>query len=167
MTQASPEWRPIPGYEGYYEVSSQGQIRGVDRFVPQGNHKMFITGKVLTPAQHPTGHLWVNLRKHGRSKKMYVHRAVAFAFIGECPEEQEVRHLDGDATNNFVENIKYGTRSENLYDKVAHGTHFQARKTHCLRGHPYDEENTYYKIYKGKRSTQRNCRACRRERDKK
>jgi hypothetical protein len=70
-----------------------------------------------------------------------------------------VRHLDGDMLNNWAANLRYGTRSENVFDAVAHGTQREARKTHCPRGHPYDAANTAFKTTGG-----RVCRQCKRDR---
>lgn len=57
-----------------------------------------------------------------------------------------------------LSNLKYGTKSENNFDQVAHGTHTEANRTHCPKGHPYSGENLYV-CPKGRR----NCRACKRE----
>lgn len=35
----------------------------------------------------------------------------------------ECRHLDGDPGNNWDWNLKWGTKSENAFDCVKHGTH--------------------------------------------
>ena len=57
-----------------------------------------------------------------------------------------------------------GTHADNVADKVRRGrvprgeTHYNADKTHCPHGHPYDEENTYHS------SRGRACRTCSRER---
>ena len=70
----------------------------------------------------------------------------------------EVCHDDSNASNNVVDNLRWDTRSANVLDQVRHGTHVQARKTHCPRNHPYDEQNTY-RNNQGRRE----CRACHRE----
>jgi hypothetical protein len=44
------------------------------------------------------------------------------AFIGPRPENCEVRHLDGDPSNNRLDNLAWGTKAENQADKVRHGT---------------------------------------------
>lgn len=88
---------------------------------------------------------------------MKVHRAVALAFLGEPPPGQEVRHKDGDPGNAELSNLEYGTRSENMRDAVRHGTHHETAKTHCKRGHQFDEANTIVT------HRQRICRTCRDE----
>lgn len=157
-TRTQEQWKPVPGYEGYYEVSDHGHVRSLPRVVNQGTRTMKLPGGPMKPTAHPTGHLWINLRRDGASHKGYIHRMVAGAFLGECPEGQEVRHLDGNAANNHVSNLRYGTRSENMHDKVAHGTHFQAAKTHCPAGHRLIWPNLTPARWLER--GHRNCRAC-------
>jgi hypothetical protein len=59
------------------------------------------------------------------------------------------------------EHLQPGTISDNQRDSVEHGTHWEAKKTHCAQGHPFDDENTHIDS-RGKR----HCRACDNERQK-
>lgn len=52
----------------------------------------------------------------------WAHRMVAEAWLGPCPKGQLVRHLDGNAGNNRVVNLAYGTHAENMQDAIRHGT---------------------------------------------
>jgi len=69
------------------------------------------------------GYLGVHLSREGYSKMHAIHRLVAEAFLGPCPEGLEVAHNDGDPRNPRLENLRYTTRSDNNMDKVKHGTH--------------------------------------------
>lgn len=128
-------WRPIPGYEGYYDVSDQGFVRSLDR----GRRK----GRVLVRRMTgKNGRYWtVRLTVNGVPVDRLIHRLVLEAFVGPAPEGQECRHLDGDCANAKLSNLQWGTRSENNLDKIEHGTHINARKTHCPQGHPYEGDN--------------------------
>ena len=152
------EWRDIPGWEGYYQVADDGRIRSVDRVTKRPQGDLPIKGRAIRPAKNKAGHLWFNVCREGRRKKMYVHRAVATAFIGPVPDGMEVRHLDGDPENNRVDNLTYGTRSENMWDRVHHGRHPNAAKTRCVNGHAFDADNTYHR----RNGRGRECRKCRR-----
>lgn len=120
------ERRAIPGYEGRYSATSDGHIWTELR------------GKFLKPWRMPSGHCLVALHKDGRQKSLLVHRLVALAFLGESEPGTEVCHNDGDPGNNAVSNLRYGTRSENVLDQVAHGVHNNASRSHCKNGHPFD-----------------------------
>jgi len=149
------EWRPVVGWEGFYEVSSQGGVKSLDRFVPnRPGVTMHRRAHVLVLAQSKDGYLHVWLCRENIRYQYRVSRLVALTFHGPCPEGMECRHLDGDKLNNKPSNLAWGTRSENTYDKVRHGTHPMARKTHCKRGHEFSAENTL--VHHGGRR----CRTC-------
>jgi hypothetical protein len=144
------EWRPVVGHEMNYQVSSDGQVRSRRRKGARGG--------LLNPMRAHSGHLFVSLHKNNVRTGRSVHQIVAVAFIGPRPNGMEVRHLDGNPTNNRISNICYGSRSENQFDKVRHGAHHNANKTHCPYGHPYDDQNTY-RASSGRRRCLICCRA--------
>ena len=124
------KWVAIKGYEGLYEVSNHGQVRSLDytTFTKRGAIRQHYT-RVLKPGKSGNyGHLTVALWKQGSSKSWSVHRLVLSAFVGPCPQRQEVRHLDGNAGNNRLDNLKYGTSKENSADQVRHGTRAEGDK---------------------------------------
>jgi hypothetical protein len=92
-----------------------------------------------------------------RGKPEYAHRVAFFLRSGRWPDGI-LRHLCNNPP--CVLHAVEGTRTENELDKVAAGTHQNARKTHCLRGHEFTPENTRTNA-KGWRW----CRACTRLRD--
>lgn len=138
-------WRPIPGWLGLYEAGSGGDIRSLR------------SGRPLSQTIGHGGYRRVTLSRGTGSRLEAVHRLVASAFIGPCPDGLVVRHLDGDPSNNRAENLTYGTHSENALDRVRHGRDANSAKTCCRNGHPYDEVNTY--AY----SRGRKCRECNRD----
>lgn len=113
-------WKDIPGYEGRYQASTEGRIRSVDRIVYSKNRytsKSFprqLKGLVLRPGPMKSGHLSVVLGKGASGSP--VHQLIARTFIGPPPEGQEVRHKNGDPTDNRLCNLEYGTRTENILD---------------------------------------------------
>lgn len=56
---------------------------------------------------------------YGKTRK--VHSLVTEAFLGPRPEGLVVRHLDGDHSNNNIDNLRYGTHAENVADMIRHG----------------------------------------------
>lgn len=141
-------WLPVVGYESAYEVSDLGRVRRVE------------TARVLKASlNRPNGYRHVGLSLRGKAATCRVHTLVCEAFHGTRPEGLEARHLDGDSFNNLASNLAWSTRSVNALDKVAHGTHPQAGKTHCPQGHAYDEANTYFTP-----AGSRRCRTCNRDR---
>jgi len=111
----SPEvWKPVPGYEGIYEISNFGKVNSIkdgERFP-----------RKLNATTHYTSFSAKKLPEHKSQKSFYIHRLVAQVFIGPRPEGCIIRHLDGDRRNNHVSNLAYGTKEENVADTIAHGS---------------------------------------------
>lgn len=105
--QQTEEWRPIPGYEGLYEVSNQGRVKRVAG--GQGARK----GLIRKLSVHRQGYLAIALHHKTHHKVFKVHRLVAAAFIGLCPFGYEVNHKNGIKADNRPENLEYVTPAEN------------------------------------------------------
>jgi hypothetical protein len=102
-------WRPIVGYEGLYEVSSIGRVKSLARICKDGHERK---EKILKPSPMVKGYMLVNLCKHSTSIKSFlVHRLIAGAFFGKSP--LAIDHLNGNKTDNRIENLEYVTNREN------------------------------------------------------
>jgi hypothetical protein len=115
MASVREEWRPIPGFEGKYEISNKGRIKSLDRIVYR-NHRCGRViafrwkGRIMASVYHK-GYC---VNKLGSDKRLLgVHQMVAWAFIGPCPEGMVVNHIDGNKHNNRPENLEYVTPREN------------------------------------------------------
>ncbi len=128
ISLANEIWRDIPGYEGRYQASNLGRIRGLDRYVrcgTNGRGTRLIKGRALHPAgQQSDPHLRVVLGKGANGTLVHVH--VAAAFLGPRPDGCDVRHLDGNPLNNRVDNLAYGSRTENILDVYRIGRPWRA-----------------------------------------
>lgn len=116
-------WKPIPDYEGLYEVSDRGRVRSLPRTVLFGNRQRTTPETIIAPYVRSTGYHTVRLGKGGHKRSVYIHRLVATAFIGPCPAKHEVCHRDGDKSNNIVGNLYWGTRKQNIADNLRMGKH--------------------------------------------
>ena len=156
--ERAERWKPVTGHEGIYEVSNHGRVRSVDRTVTRSDGQVHRRkGKLLRTPLNQRGYQVVNLCIQGKCQIRTVHSLIAETFIGTRPEGMEVCHNDGIKTNNRVDNLRYGTPSDNALDKVRHGTHHETVKTHCPRGHELFAENIPPSSAK---RGYRNCLAC-------
>ncbi|QUH01416.1 HNH endonuclease [Saccharopolyspora erythraea] len=135
-------WRPVPGWVSY-EASNKGRVRSVR------------SGRVLSSPPGGDGYRRVYFKVEGRRSAWTVHRVVLAAFRGPRPEGAQIRHLDGDKSNNHLENLAYGTPSENAADTKRHGQNSNLNKTHCPNGHEYAGWNLIDRDSHG-----RGCRSC-------
>lgn len=112
---AAEEWRPVPGLEGRYDVSSQGRVRSWAAWRKRpGPDPRILTQKVLPKR----GYRFVDIG----SRRRFVHRLVLEAFVGPCPPGYQGAHLNGVRDDNRLENLRWVTPVENASHQVAHGT---------------------------------------------
>ena len=121
-------WRDIPGESDYYQVSNLGRVRSKDRIVRHncGGDKK-VAGQILSQLVTPNGYCQVFLWREGKRRVCLVHRLVLLAFVGECPDNMEVRHLNSIPTDNRLCNLAYGTHSENVIDTINLGRNSRQR----------------------------------------
>lgn len=108
-------WESIKGYEGIYEISNTGKVKSISREIKNKNGKVFKTKtKILTPIGVGK-YKGVQLCNEDGHKKYYVHRLVAFHFLGD-PEKKDwtVNHKDGDKNNNHVMNLEWLSMADNI-----------------------------------------------------
>jgi hypothetical protein len=88
------------------------------------------SGKLKEVKPYTTKWGYKRIRLYGKQKNedVFVHVLVLEAFVGPCPEGCEARHLDGSRDNNNINNLVWGTRSENSIDAIRDGS-FVAKLT--------------------------------------
>lgn len=115
-------WKDIPGFEGLYQVSDQGNVRSMDRTVrgvsKAGNEYLRrTTGRILS-AGRCRGYLIVNLHPSGT---IAVHLLVARAHVPGSTQGLQVNHIDGDKHNNCAGNLEWVTAKQNQHHAVESG----------------------------------------------
>lgn len=146
-THTQPEiWKPIPNYEGIYEVSNYGRVKSCTREIRYTNKfgteiKHPVRGRILAVRTRSNGYQYVDLWKRNKGEQRTVHSLVLEAFIGPRPEGYVCCHYDDVRTNNYVGNLRWGTYSDNAIDTIKNGRNRNSNKTHCKRGHPLVSPN--------------------------
>lgn len=160
------EWTTIPNHPNY-QITKDGRVRSIDRVsVDKNGRSRRLKGRELSPSlagtkteKHP-GYYMVGL---GAGVSKTVHSLVAATFLGPA-NGRHVRHLNGDPTDNRLENLAYDeTGTQNAQDAVEQKRLWQQQKTHCPREHPLEEPNL---VAHQKRLGWRDCLACKKARER-
>lgn len=105
----------IEGLDCDYEVSRDGRVYSLSGWRGQPRRE-------LAQSLNSHGYPRVCVMRSGKKARLLVHSLVAAAFLPPRPSiAHEVRHLDGDRTNNVASNLAWGTRAENAADRARHG----------------------------------------------
>lgn len=99
-------WKDIPGYEGLYQASNLGRIRSL----PNSSRNSV---RVLVSYKKKSGYHNVTLCKNKKVKYYRTHRLVALTFLPNPENKEYVNHINGDKSDNRLENLEWVTASEN------------------------------------------------------
>ena len=93
-------WKDVPGYEGLYQISDFGNV------------KSLISNRLLKPSQDKFGYVRFNALKNKKSKTLRIHRLVMEVF-NPINSFMQVNHIDGNKSNNKLDNLEWCTDSDN------------------------------------------------------
>lgn len=151
------EWKQVKGFEGIYEISPNGVVRGVPRKVQNKKTQMTVPGRTMKPWVDDWGYQRVGLSKNGKVYNKTVHRLLAEAFIPPFCGEQ-VNHIDGDKGNNVISNLEWCTGSENMTHAYKTGLHSKAKRVRIIElGVEFSSILEAARFINGKHSGIRRC----------
>ena len=107
------EWRDVPGWEGIYQVSDEGEVRRLT---------------INKPTLMDNGYLYASFYDKPRKQQKALHRVVAEAFIPNPEHKPEVNHKNGDKTDNRVENLEWVSAKENTAHAIDNGLKVRGEK---------------------------------------
>lgn len=126
-------WLPVPGYEGYYEVSDQGHVRSLPRSTRAGMRGGRVLQRHLRRRKGHSPYWLVSLSREGVIWTGPVYRLVMPAFHGPCPEGLERLHGPGGSLDDRAVNLSYGTHAQNMQDRTRDGTQPSGEQSHLAK----------------------------------
>ena len=110
------EWRDVPNYEGYYQVSDLGRVRSLDRVITYSNgQKRFYKGRIRDGSINKYGYRQTTLTVNDKGRNFRFSQLVAMAFLGHKPDGNNlvIDHVNGDKSDDRVENLQIVTHRAN------------------------------------------------------
>ncbi len=112
MSLPIEEWKDVPGYKGLYQVSSLGRVKSLPKYHSKRE-------RILKGEMDKDGYIKVVLCPNSyKREKRFVHRIVAMAFIENRNNGYEVDHIDGNPSNNCIDNLRWVTHKTNINNPV-------------------------------------------------
>jgi hypothetical protein len=122
MNKTPERWTTIVGYPKY-EVSDHGRVRSLIHFDLHGIPRLLKLAPCGGKKKGEPKYLMVGLVRNRVKENRLVHRLVLEHFVGPAPTpKHQGAHNDGNGFNNYWENLRWATQTENEKDKVLHGT---------------------------------------------
>lgn len=106
-------WKPIKGYEGYYEISNFGVVKSLSRIVKRANHVITIPECIKSIYISKKGYPVVTLCKNKKSIGKYLHVLLAEAFIPNPENKPYVDHINTNKLDYRLCNLRWVTAKEN------------------------------------------------------
>lgn len=131
-------WKDISGYEDMYQISNFGNLRAI-KSSSSGEKSCFIK----TPTLTHKGYENISLYKNGKRNFFRIHRLVAEYFIDNPNNYPQVNHIDGNKSNNRVDNLEWCNNSQNMKHAYDNGL--------CSRAKPilqFDKNGNFIKKWK-------------------
>lgn len=109
-------WKPIHGYNGLYEISNLGRVKGIRKsYLGRWGAQVALSEKILKCKQESNGYWRIGLLDENRVRVFHlIHRLVAIAFIPNPDNLPEVNHKYGDKSDNRAATLEWITTSQNV-----------------------------------------------------
>ena len=113
-------WKTIENFENY-EISNLGRVKSLEKKTSFGIGYKIYPETFLKHWIDKKGYHYVDLRNNNKRTRFLVHRLVALFFLDNLNNKPQINHIDGDKSNNKLENLEWNTAKENINHAIKNG----------------------------------------------
>jgi len=117
MSKIQEIWKDIPNYEGYYQVSNYGNVKSLDRLIPNRHGSLtFRKGIILKQSKTSHGYMVVSLCFANKQDSFRVNQLVALGFLNHKKYDNNfvVDHINNNKLDNRLENLQLLSHRDNV-----------------------------------------------------
>ncbi len=111
-------WKEVEEFDGNYLISNLGRLKSKSRIVKHPKGTCILKEKILSQVKTKKGYIEFQITYNGKHYSRKAHRLVANAFIDNPDNKPQINHINGNKTDNRVENLEWCTNSENQIHAV-------------------------------------------------
>lgn len=140
-------FKPIKGYEGYYEISNYGKVRRI-KYDNIQNMKQYKLPNYIKARKDKDGYLKYDLSLNGKVKRFMAHRLVALTFLKNEDNLPCVNHKDGNKENNYIDNLEFVSIKDNNLHALKTGLRIMKNNKLSKEVEQYDIDLNLIATYK-------------------
>ena len=108
------KWVDIYGFEESYAISSYGRVKSKKRITYRNGTERVISERILSHNTKHGQYQNVSLRLNNKQYTKTIHRLVATHFIDNPNGYDQINHIDGNKSNNHVDNLEWCDSKHNM-----------------------------------------------------
>lgn len=139
-------WKDIDGYEGLYQISNLGNVKGLPKKTKFGNRIKQYPCRYLKASVSKRGYYVVSLQKDCMSKTFTVHRLLMIAFVPNPENKRAIDHIDTNKLNNNLDNLRWCTDKENSNNHITLEKNRINGRNLWKNGVFKDRDNVHYRM---------------------
>lgn len=138
-------WKNIPDYEGLYQASNLGRVKGLKRYKQNHSKLQLVEEKIIKQYVNKyNGYVYVVLCKNGKENNCRVHKLIAKTFIPNPNNKSQINHIDGNKQNNRANNLEWCTCKENIQHAYSNGLIVNKQN---IEVYQFDKNNNFIEKY--------------------
>lgn len=112
-------WKPIPRFNGLYDISSFGRVRrNAYNLLRKDGSIIHYEEMIKKCYPRSNGYIVVSISQNNHSRMYFIHRLIAEAFIPNPENKPYIDHINTIVSDNRIDNLRWVTHKENMNNEL-------------------------------------------------